>query len=93
MIDLLKYHIAHSEILLRVCADQLLHNLSLIKLCSACAIKNTSDACSLLAKETLSDLVGESSSSLIINFEQVIKSFLVWHTYFTFLVDCTFLLE
>ena len=32
------------------CAGQLLYNLSLIKLCSACAIKNTSDACSLLAK-------------------------------------------
>ena len=43
-------HSTHSEILLIACADQLLYNLSLIKLCSACAVKNTSNACSLLAK-------------------------------------------
>ena len=77
--------------MLTACADQLLYKLSLTKLCSACAIKNTSDAFSMLAKYTLSDLIGEPPSSLIINFEQVIKSFLVWNIYFTFLVDCTFL--
>ena len=37
------------------CADQLLYNLSLIKLCSACTkqnetVKATSDTCSFLAK-------------------------------------------
>ena len=58
-------------------ADQLLYNLSLIKLRSACVTKNTSDACSLLAKQTLFVLIGELPSSLIINFEQLIKSFLV----------------
>ena len=35
------------------------------------------DTCSFLTKETFSDLVGERLSSLIINFEQVIKPFLV----------------
>ena len=49
-IGMLEFHIAHSEILLTACADQLLYNLSLIKLCSACATKTTSDACSLLGK-------------------------------------------
>ena len=38
---------------------------------------NASDACSLLAKYTLFDLAGHSPSLLNINFEQVIKSFLV----------------
>ena len=46
-------YIALSEILTS-CIDQLLYNLSLIKLCSACAKQNAivsaSDACSLLAK-------------------------------------------
>ena len=50
MIGLLEFHIAHSKILLTAGADQLLYNLSLVKLCSACAIKNASDASSLLAK-------------------------------------------
>ena len=55
LIGLLEFHIAHSEILLTACADQLLYNLSLIKLCSAnakqnAAVKTASDACSLLAK-------------------------------------------
>ena len=49
-----EFHIALSEILLTDCADQLLYNLSLIKLCSACAKQNTSVnasyACSVLAK-------------------------------------------
>ena len=35
---------AHAEILLRACADQLLYNLSLIRLCSAC-IKQSSEDC------------------------------------------------
>ena len=50
LIGLLEFHIAHSEILITACADQLLYNLSLIKLCLVGAIKNTSDACSSLAK-------------------------------------------
>ena len=54
---------------------------SLIKLCLVCvkqkAAVNASNACSLLAKETVSDLVGQLPSSLIINFDQVIISFLV----------------
>ena len=49
LIGLLEFHIAHSEILLTAGADQL-YNLSLFKLCLACEIKNTSDACSSLAK-------------------------------------------
>ena len=36
---LLKYHVAHSEIMLTACTNQLLYNLSLIKLCSACVNK------------------------------------------------------
>ena len=46
---------AHAETLLRACADQLLYNLSLIRLCSECvkqnkAVKTASNACSFLAK-------------------------------------------
>ena len=55
--------------------------------------KTAIDACSLLAKQAFSDLVGEPASSLIINFEQVIEPFLVLNIYFTFflsLVDRTF---
>ena len=37
LIALRELHIALSEILLTACADQLLYNLSLINLCSACA--------------------------------------------------------
>ena len=47
----------------------------------------TSDACSLLAKQTLSDLIGEPSGSLIINFEQVIRSFLVLFFFFYSFMD------
>ena len=51
---LFEFHIALSEILLTAYADQLLYNLSLIKLCSACAkqnvVVNTTDTCSLFAK-------------------------------------------
>ena len=55
LIGLLQFHIALSEILLTACADQILYNLSLIKLCFACAkqnaaVKTVSDACSLIAK-------------------------------------------
>ena len=95
-----EFHIALSEILSTAWLDQLSYNFSLIKLYLACAKQNTSvnasDACSLLAKQTLFVLVGQSPSSVIINFEQVIKSFLVWNIYFTFflpVVDCTFLLS
>ena len=41
------------------------------------AVKTAVEAYSLLAKQTFSDLVGKRASSLIINFEQVIKLFLV----------------
>ena len=82
LIGLLEFHIKLSEILLTACAGQLLYTLSLIKLYSACAkqnaaVKTASDACSLLAKYTLSALSRQRPSSLIINFKQVIKSFLV----------------
>ena len=82
MIGLLEFQKALSEIFLAACADQLLYNLSLIKLSSKCAeqnaaVKTASDACSLLAKQALSDLVGQRLNSLIINFEQFVKSFLV----------------
>ena len=55
MIGLLEFHIAHSQMLLTVGADQLLYNLSLLKLCLVCAkqnaaVKTASDDCSLLAK-------------------------------------------
>ena len=35
--------------------------------------------------------MAEHPSSLIINFEQAKKPFLVWNIYLAFLVDCTFL--
>ena len=80
MIGFFEFHTAHSEVLLTACADQLLYNLSLIKSCSACVKQNTTvktagDACSLLAKYTLSDLVGQHPSLLIINFAQFISLF------------------
>ena len=98
MIGFYEFHIAHSEILLTACADQLLFNLILVKLCLACvkqntAVKTASDAYPLLAKYRLSDLVGQRPSFLIINFKQVMKPFLVWNIYLTFflpVVDCTF---
>ena len=40
LIGLLEFQIAISEILLTACADQLLYNLDLIKLCSAFAKQN-----------------------------------------------------
>ena len=101
LIGLVEFHIALYKILLTACADQWLYNLSLIKLYLACtkqkaAVKTTSDACSLLAKQRLSDLVEQHPSSVMINFEQAMKYFLVWNIYFTFylpVVDYTFLLE
>ena len=100
LIGFFKFHTALSKILLTACSDQLIYNLSLIKSCSTCAkqnaAENASDACSLIAKQTLSDLVGKRAKSLIINFEQAIKSFLIWNIYFTFflpVVDCAFSLE
>ena len=68
------------EIFLTDCADQLLYNLSLIKLCSTyakqnAAVKTESHASSLLANQALLDPVRQHLSSLIINFEQVIKPF------------------
>ena len=54
LIGLVEFHLALSEILLTAGAHQLLYNLSLIKLCLACAKQNTAvnarDACSLLTK-------------------------------------------
>ena len=54
LIGLLQFHTALSKILLTVCANQLIYNLSSTKLCSACAKQkvtvNASDACSLLTK-------------------------------------------
>ena len=55
MIGFFEFHIAHSEILLTPCTDQLLCNLSFIKQCLECAkktaaVKTAIDACSLLAK-------------------------------------------
>ena len=52
---------------------------TMYKLCSACVKQNRTaiNDCSLLAKQTFSDLVGKRASSLFINFEQVIKPFLV----------------
>ena len=87
--------ISHST-LFTACADQLLYSLSLIKCCLACAKQSTAvqtaiDACSLLQKWTFSDLVAKRASSLIINFKQAIKPFLVWNIYFIFsVVNCTF---
>ena len=55
----------------------------LIKLCSASAKQNAA-------------VNGSDACSLMINFEQVIKSLLVWNFYFTFFlpfVDSAFLLE
>ena len=37
LIGFSEFHIAHSEILLTACADQLWYTLSLIKLCATCA--------------------------------------------------------
>ena len=78
-----------------------MYDLSLFKLCFSCAKQNTavmsaSDACSLLAKYTLPDLDEKRPSSLIINLEEVIRSFLVWSIYFIFflpVVGCIFLQE
>ena len=50
LIGLFEFHITYSKVFLTAFADQLLYNLSLIELCSAYAIKKTSDACLLLAK-------------------------------------------
>ena len=82
MICFLKVHVAHSDTLLTAFADQLLYNFSLVKLCSACAtqnaaVKTPSDGCSSLAKQTLSDPVGQCPSPSLINFEKVLKSVLV----------------
>ena len=69
MIGFLEFHITLSEILLTACADQLLYNLSLIKLRSTCekqnAAVNASDVCALLANQALSDLVRQRPNSLI----------------------------
>ena len=45
MIDFLKFYIAHSEILLTACADQLLYNLNLI-IFGMCKTKHSNKDCS-----------------------------------------------
>ena len=62
-----------------------------------CKTKHSSKDCNrcllIVSKKTFSDLVGEPASSLIINFEQVIESFVVLIIFFTFflsMVNCTF---
>ena len=75
-----EFHIALSEIVLTACADQLICNLGLTKfyirhMKTKCS--NANSAYLLFAKWSLFDLVGQRPSSLIINFEPVIKSFLV----------------
>ena len=52
----------------------------LTKLCLACVKQKSTKVCKqnlFIAKYTLSDLVGQRPSLLIINFEQVMKAFLV----------------
>ena len=54
LIGLLEFNITPSEMLLTACADQILYNLNLTKLCSVCAkqnvaVKTISNACSVLA--------------------------------------------
>ena len=98
MIGFFQFYRALSQILLIACADQLLFNSSLTKLCSACIkqnakVKTVRDTFSLLANQTLSDLVGQFPSSRIISFEQVLKTFSNLNIYFTFFlpaVDRTF---
>ena len=63
LIGLLEFHIAHPEILLTACANHLL------RAKQNAAVETGSGACSLLAKWTLSALVGQRPSSLTINFE------------------------
>ena len=68
--------------MLTACADQLLYNLNLIKLSQTfakpnAAVKTASASCSSSVKQTLFDLVEQRPSSLVINFEQVIKYLLV----------------
>ena len=88
MIALLEIDIALSDILLTACTDQLLYNFNLIKLCSTCAkqnalVKTASEACSMLAIQTLSGPFWQCPSSFIVSFEQVMEYFLVWNIYFT----------
>ena len=70
---------------------------TMYKLCSACVKQNRTaiNDCSLLAKQTFSDLVGKRASSLFINFEQVIKPFLVsvvdW-TFYKSTIKCNWIL-
>ena len=50
LIGLVEFHIALYKLLLTACVDQLLYNLNLIKLYSACTkqkatVETTSDAC------------------------------------------------
>ena len=54
MIGLIEFDIALSKMLLTACVDQILCNLNLVKLYSACteqnaAVKTANDACSMLA--------------------------------------------
>ena len=91
------FHKALSKIL-TACTDQLLDDLSLIKLFGMCETKRSSKCKRCLFIISKIDFIWSSQrpSSLIINFEQFIKSLLVWNIDFTFflpVVDCTFLLS
>ena len=61
-----------------------------------CKIKHSSKDCNrslfIVNKIDISDLVGKRLSSIIINFEQVMKPFLVWDIYFTFFYQWSFAL-
>ena len=59
-----------------------INNLNLIKLAAA---RTASDSCSMFTVYTLSDLIWEYPSLFINDFEQAMKSFLVWNIYFIFL--------
>ena len=48
-------------------------NLNTVRVKQNTRVKTPSDVCSLLAKQISSDLVGQCPSSLITNFEQIIK--------------------
>ena len=83
MIDLLKYHIANSEIFLTACTDQLLYNLSLITF-GMYNKKHKWWLFNISKIDIAYNLAGKPPSSLIINFEQVTKSFLVSNIYFIY---------
>ena len=88
MIGLLEFHIAHSELLLPACADQLLFNLSLINYISAYAkqnptLKSTSNACFLFIVRKIDVIWSSRTTPEFINYQ-------LWTSYKTFL-SCKYL--